>query len=208
MGIFSVTREVGGTGQPTIMTVSPPNAIMDPARSPVPVGLANFLSACLTQEREGVHLYKVVAGRAARADWRAKYEEFGLETAQHVEIYEQLIRAAGGDPMYVSPSARLVCFRATKLLEAGMVSGSFDENTLQLADLEAVMLAEQRCYDNWQLVAQIAEASPAGAIREALQAAVAKVTQEEEKHLSWSRETFRAAQLALATGAPPASSLS
>lgn len=70
--------------------------------------VADLLSAFLTHERCGVHLYKSVAGRTNNPVLKAKYEEFGHETQRHVEILEQLITSAGGNPCYVSPLARAV----------------------------------------------------------------------------------------------------
>jgi len=198
-----VTRDVGGKTIATQMTVPSPSGTMDPTRSPLPQGMADVLSACLTQEREGVHLYRVVAMRALHPQWRQRYLQFGHETRRHVDMYEKLIVRAGGDPMYVSPSARLVCFRGTKLLEAGLLSGSFDEATRQLADLESVMIAAQRCVDNWQLVAETARHAAPGALRDSLLTATTEALAAKELNLAWAKDTFRNAQLSLAYGRSP-----
>ena len=60
----------------------------------------------LAHERCGTHLYRSVAGRTNNPVLQAQYEEFGDETERHVEILEELVTAAGGNPNYVSPAAR------------------------------------------------------------------------------------------------------
>ena len=200
-----VTRDVGGKSTPTAMSVVPAAGALDFSVASLPRGLADLLSSFLAQEREGVHLYRVLAGRAARTDWRETYVRFGKEAGARVTLYETLVRNAGGDPMYVSPSARLACFRATKLLETGQVSGSFDLVTQQLADLEAVTVSEQRCFDNLRLLGEIAQALDPGAVRDAMQSAVTTLTADGEKHLTWARLGYHEAQLALAHGHSPLS---
>src|SRR4051794_31654204 len=52
--------------------------------------LADLLSAMLTHERCGRHLYRSVAGRTNNPVLRAKYEEFGEETERHAKILEEV----------------------------------------------------------------------------------------------------------------------
>src|ERR1044072_3466125 len=80
--------------------------------------VADLLSAMLTHERCGVHLYRSVAGRTTEPAAREKYEEFGRQTLRHVEILEQLIAGTGGNPNYVSYRARAVEGTNSKLLES------------------------------------------------------------------------------------------
>src|SRR4051794_34236492 len=68
--------------------------------------VADFLSAMLTHERCGRHLYRSVEGRTHNPILKSRYAEFGQETERHAEILEQLIAQAGGNPNYVSPIAR------------------------------------------------------------------------------------------------------
>src|SRR5690242_14624776 len=57
--------------------------------------VADVLSAMLTHERCGTHLYRAVAARANNPMLKGKYEEFGKETARHVDILEELITRMG-----------------------------------------------------------------------------------------------------------------
>src|SRR4051794_20171362 len=70
--------------------------------------LADVLSGMLTHERCGRHLYRAAATRSNNPILKAKYEEFGRETEQHVAILEALVTQMGGNPAYVSPIARTV----------------------------------------------------------------------------------------------------
>ena len=58
------------------------------------VFVADLLSAMLTHERCGTHLYRSVAQRSHNPMLQRRYEEFGEETAQHVDILDDHI---GGD---------------------------------------------------------------------------------------------------------------
>src|SRR3954452_11096510 len=55
-----------------------------------PVFLAHALSAFLTHERCGVHLYRAAGTRAMNPMLRSQFERFGTETERHVEILEDL----------------------------------------------------------------------------------------------------------------------
>lgn len=199
--IISVTKEVDGKTIPTAMTVVAPEqeqpieALEEVAADAGVEGraLSDLLSAFVTHERDGVHLYRTVAARTSNDEWRKRYEEFGAETAEHVQIYEQLIEMLGGDPAYVSPSARMTTYRATKLLESALLSGSVSPDALDLVDLEAVLIAEAKCHENWEFLGELAEMLPEGSTQDAILAAVEEVEDDEDKHLEWARTSWREA---------------
>src|SRR4051794_36485779 len=70
--------------------------------------LADLLSGFLAHERCGTHLYRMVQARTNNPVLQRKYKEFGEETIRHVQILEELIAGAGGNPNYVSPMARAI----------------------------------------------------------------------------------------------------
>jgi hypothetical protein len=152
--------------------------------------IADFLSACLTHERCGTHLYRSVAGRTANPVLQARYEQYGEQTVRHVEILEELIVASGGNPAYVSPLARAVEAADSKALEATYLgSGGIDVMSAEMAMLDAVFMAETVDHANWEALGQLAEALPDGATKTQLSVAVAEVERHEDEHLEWARST-------------------
>ena len=152
--------------------------------------VADILSAALTHERCGRHLYRSVEGRTNNPMLQRKYREFGQETERHAQILEQLITTMGGDPMYVSPAARAVEGTDTKLLESTfLLSGSLDVMTQEMVMLDAVLIAESVDHANWTALTELATTLPDGPVREAFIEAVTQVGTEENEHLTWARQT-------------------
>lgn len=190
-----VTSVFGGTAKPGEMVYVPlERARIDEDFKDIGDGLngpflADLLSAILTHERCGTHLYRSVAGRTQNPVLKRKYEHFGEETARHVEILERLIAGMGGDPMYVSPAAR-----ATEKADAGMLestfllSGSGTLLDLEMSMLDAVFLAEAKDHDNWQCLKQLVPSLPAGKVRDDFAHAVAEVEEQEDEHFGWARD--------------------
>jgi len=198
MTILIPTKEKGATTKPTTMVYAEPTQLVtdDMLRQQLPdLGMntafyADLLSAMLTHERCGRHLYRSVQGRTNNPMLEAKYHEFGQETERHVEILEQLISQMGGNPNYVSPAARAVEGMDTKLVESTfMFAGSVDLMTAEMAMLDAVFLAESADHANWKALAAVAEQLPSGSMRDAFEAAVGEVEQQEDRHLEWASET-------------------
>ncbi len=152
--------------------------------------VADLLSAMLTHERCGTHLYRSVAARSLNPMLQRRYQELGDETAHHVEVLEELVAGCGGDPMYVSPTARAVQRMDTSALESTfLLAGSLDPMVQEMAMLDAVILAEVIDHANWSNLARLADATPEGPIRDAMTAAVEAVEPEEDAHLTWALET-------------------
>jgi rubrerythrin len=203
-----VTKAIGGRVLPLSLLYVDPDQLAPGSGAPGlvdagvdPVFVTDLLSACLAHERCGVHLYRSVAGRTTDPDLRARYEEFGAETLQHVAILEELVSTAGGDPMYVSAAARATEKAGAGLVEATfLVEGSLDAVTAELAMLEAVMLAEAKDQSNWELLAQMATQMLKSEARTQLEEAAEQVLAQEEDHYGWARETRAEMLMALATG--------
>src|SRR3954470_14563168 len=130
MTIITPNRVTGARSISIEMTEVPPEATMAPdllAAFAPGSGLnapfvADLLSAFLAHEQCGVHLYRTVAGATANPMLEAKYRDFLGQTEEHVRILEELIGDLGGNPFYVSPSARLVHAMNTGMLQG--VQGS------------------------------------------------------------------------------------
>ncbi|HKP85615.1 MAG TPA: hypothetical protein VJZ26_05945 [Blastocatellia bacterium] len=208
-----VTKETGAKTMPLGMTVAEPScqmtggelmAFADEVKGNS-IFLANLVSAFSAHERCGLHLYRTAAGMTGFEEWRAKYEEFGAQTAEHVRILSELTTALGGDPMYVSPQARMTEFLNSKLMEPILFAGSVDTLTMEITTLEAVFLAEQKCHANWELLKSLAGQISDSPARRAIEQAVTQVEDQEDEHVRWAQQTLKRTLMAqvgagLATG--------
>jgi rubrerythrin len=198
MAILTPTKDKGAQTKPNEMLyVEPEVALTDDvlAEQLPDLGLnmpfvADVMSAMLTHERCGVHLYRAVATRSNNPMLQRQYEEFGEETLRHVEILEALITQMGGNPNYVSPNARAVEGMDTKLVESTYATaGSLDPMTQEMALLDAVFIAESVDHANWKTLGALVPTLPEGGLRDAFAAAVAEVEEQEDKHLGWASDT-------------------
>jgi len=189
--------------------------------------LMDKLSEFLMVEQCGLQLYTVVAARATDPMLRQRYQEFGEETARHREVLIGLIGRLGGDPDYVSPTARLAQWKASKLLESSLAVAGLSQQEIEANDLENVLLAETKDHADWSLLQQMAQQAGAtggvtgmvekvvdavtggdddrldpAMLTQALQEAVGAVEQEEDEHLRWARETLSQMCLRMATEGP------
>ncbi len=164
--------------------------------------LLDKLSEFLMVEQGGLQLYTVAAARTTNATLKKRYQEFGTETAQHRQVLVQLIERLGGDPSYISPTARVAQFKGAKLLESSACLAGLSQAELEANDLENVLLAETKDHADWELLAQLVEQVDEAGVKQALQAAVSEVESQEDEHLTWARETLSQLSLQLLTTGP------
>ena len=117
----------------------------------------------------------------------------------------RLIEQLGGDPSYISPTARLAQIKAEKLLKTSLVADGLSQPELEAKDLENVLLAETKDRADWSLLAELARQVEDARIKQALEQAVGEVESEEDEHLEWARETLAqlSLRLVLESPAPP-----
>ncbi len=197
MPVLTPTKADGATAKPNeVLYVDPACQVTDDVLAEqMSVGgmnaavVADLLSGMLAHERCGVHLYRTVAARSNNPMLKRRYEEFGEETLDHVEVLEQLITTLGGNPNYVSPNARAVRGMDSNLVESTfMLNGALDVMTREMAMLDAVFLAESMDQANWQLLSQLVDAME-GDVADTLRSAVDEVKGQEDEHLEWARTT-------------------
>jgi rubrerythrin len=166
--------------------------------------LLDKLSEFLMVEQAGLQLYTVAAARTADRTLQHRYAEFGAETAQHRAVLVELIERLGGDPSYISPTARVAQFKGAKLLESSACLAGLSQAEVEAIDLENVLLAETKDHADWSLLAQLVAQIEAADVKEALQSAVDQVEAQEDEHLAWARETLsqRSLQLLVDGSAP------
>jgi rubrerythrin len=208
MTTLTPTKEKGATAKPVPGLYVDPQCVATDEQLAEPFEgnvngpfVMDLLSAMLAHERCGRHLYRSVEGRTNNPVLKAKYKEFGEQTEEHVVILEELVTRMGGNPNYVSPSARAVQGMDTKLIESTFaLGGSIDMMTAEMAMLDAVMLAEKADHANWETFAALTRAMPEGATRDAFRAAVDHVEPQEDEHERWPTETKQKMVLLQAQG--------
>jgi rubrerythrin len=197
MTVLTPTKDVGGVAKIAPGLYGEPDRLIDDATLNAELDLpglnaafvADMLSAFLTHERCGHHLYRSVAARTNNPLLKQRYEHYGNETLEHVEILEELVLLTGGNPAYVSPLARTVEGKDSKLLESTfLLDGTIDVMTTEMAMLDAVFVAESVDQANWTVLQKLTDSLPAGEIREAFESAANRVLSQEDDHLEWSRE--------------------
>jgi rubrerythrin len=204
MNPMIVTKETGAKTMPIGMTVAEPACQMSGTQlmsfgqdvEGNSIFLANLISAFSAHERCGVHLYRTAAGMTQFDEWRDRYTEFGAQTAEHIRILAELTTQLGGNPMYVSPQARMTEFFDAKLMEPILLAGSVDLMTMEITTLEAVLLAEQKCHSNWELLKTLAGRMSDSPARRAIEQAVAQVEDQEDEHVRWAQQTLKKTLLA------------
>jgi rubrerythrin len=164
--------------------------------------LLDKLSEFLMVEQGGLQLYRVALSRAQHAELKKRYREFEAQTAKHREVLVRLIEQVGGDPNYVSPTACLAQVKATKLLEAVMISDTLAPAEIDANDLENIFLAESKDHADWQLLKQIGEACDDKQMKQAIMQAVEEVEHEEDEHLQWAQQMLAKLSLEMAQKGP------
>jgi hypothetical protein len=216
MAILEPTAVTGARSAPNPMTY------VDPARAMLPDEndtflegttlngsfVADLLSEMLAHERSGARLYRSVAERTNNPVLEERDRHFGNETVEHVELLESLISELGGDPGYVSHTARATEKSGTTLLESTfLLAGSIDLLTQEFVMLDAVLLAEAKDHANWSCLAAMVEDLPENDVRSAFESAVDEVEVQEDEHLRWAQD-MRCRMISLQFRSGPTTTLS
>ena len=165
--------------------------------------LMDKLSEFLMVEQGGLELYRVALSRSTNPDIRQRYLEFAQETSRHRTILIRLIEGLGGDPSYVSPTARLAQLKACSLLETAIRADGLSQEELEANDLENVLLAETKDHADWQLLEQLAHQVDDRQVGQAIEEAVREVEPQEDQHLEWARITLAQTAMQMIMQGPP-----
>jgi rubrerythrin len=151
--------------------------------------LMDKLSEFLMVEQGGLELYHVALSRATNAETQQRYQEFAEETNRHRAVLIRLIEKLGGDPSYISPTARLAQVKACSLLETAVRADGLSQEEVEVNDLENVLLAETKDHADWHLLEQLSQQVDDQQVKKAIEEAVQEVGPEEDAHLEWARTT-------------------
>jgi len=191
------TADTGARAMPVGLTHVDPAQVMLPSEKEAFLAgtglngpfVADLLSDMTAHERGGAALYRSVAGRTHNPVLKERYTHFGHQTVEHVDVLETLVGRVGGDPGYVSPSARATEKAGLGLVESTfLLGGSVDLMTQELVMLDAVLLAEAKDHANWSGLSELVDVMPEGEVREAVREAVDRVEPEEDEHLGWAQD--------------------
>jgi rubrerythrin len=165
-----------------------------------------LLYQALETELGGVQVYEAAIGCAVNEDLKKEWQEYLTQTRNHVQIVENLLKELGLDPNRETPGRQIVREKAATLVKSmRSAKATGDPSAAQLVAAEAVVEAETKDHQNWELIGLLAE-EMTGETAQALKNAHAEVEEEEDEHLyhtmGWARELWIEA-LGLAAVLPP-----
>jgi rubrerythrin len=147
--------------------------------------LMEFLSEMLTVERGGVMLYEKALRELVHEDLSEHLEEFLDETKHHVELCEEMLTAAGGDPEEMSPGAEAAQSKAE-----GLLAVEVPEHMADLNNIENLVLAETKDHWNWEMLAKKVKLVKDKELKALISDAVREVGKQERDHINWNTETL------------------
>jgi rubrerythrin len=165
-----------------------------------------LLYQALETELGGVQVYEAAVACAVNEDLKKEWQEYLEQTRNHVQIVENLLKELGLDPNHETPGRQIVREKAATLVKSmRSAQSSGDPSAAQLVAAEAVVDAETKDHQNWELIGLLAE-EMTGETAQALKNAHAEVEEEEDEHLyhtmGWARELW-IESLGMAAVLPP-----
>ena len=152
-----------------------------------------LLYQALETELGGVQVYEAAVGCAVNDDLRKEWEEYLSQTKNHVQIVTDLFGKMGLDPTVDTPGRQIVREKAAALVRSMDMAQAADPSAAQLVAAEAVVDAETKDHQNWELIGTLAEELK-GDTAKLLKEAHGEVEEEEDEHLyhtmGWARELW------------------
>ena len=139
--------------------------------------LLQFLDECLQVERSGKDLYDGAISRCGDAAIKQRLVVFRDQTAQHVNIIEQLIVHFGGRISTLKEQMASVLGKMTSGLSAVQGTGDYQ----QWKDLDNLLTAEYKDHSNWKILKTVSAVLQDNVLTQA----VDKVEAEEDEHVGW-----------------------
>lgn|GEM_PF-1736130 len=145
--------------------------------------LRDFVSQMLAVERGGEKLYQRALDELEHDELRDRLERFAEQTRRHIELCEQMLEVAGGDPDYLSQEAHLAEQKAE-----GLLSTEADEELRDLNNLENLVLAETKDHWNWETLSTFAGEIEDRELSRAVRKATTEAARQERDHLKWTTD--------------------
>lgn len=153
-----------------------------------------LLYQALETEIGGVRVYETALQCAQNDDLKEEWQKYLDETKRHVEIVQHVFAGVGLDPQIDTAGRRIVREKAetlVRVMQNALAAG--DPSAAQLVAAEAVVDAETKDHQNWELVGALAEKTT-GDLAKYLQEAYEEVHEQESEHLyhtmGWARELW------------------
>ena len=165
-----------------------------------------LLYQALETEIGGVQIYTTALRCAENEELKEEWEEYLEQTKNHVTIMEDVLTKLDLDPNEETPGRIVVRHIGESLVESmEMALQEGQPGAAQLVACEAVVLAETKDHQNWNLIGEVAK-KVKGDVAKVLKEAHSEVEQEEDEHLyhtqGWARELWLES-LGLAAELPP-----
>jgi rubrerythrin len=145
--------------------------------------MQELLYQALQTEQGGIHIYQTALSCVLNKDLEQEWQQYLEQTQQHEQVLQDLFSELGLDPDKVTPGRKVVAHIGDSLVEAMLMAKSQgDAAAAQLVAAEAVVLAETKDQQNWELIGKLAE-SGQGEETNLLQQAFEQTSAEEHHHL-------------------------
>ncbi len=153
-----------------------------------------LLYQALETELGGVQVYENAIACAVNDDLKEEWQKYHQETQKHVEIVQHVFEGLGLDPSTETPGRLIVREKAANLVRSMQTAKSAgDPVAAQLVAAEAVVEAETKDHQNWELIGTLSE-ELTGDIKKYLKEAYEEVSEQEDEHLyhtmGWARELW------------------
>ncbi len=153
-----------------------------------------LLYQALETEQGGVRVYENAVKCAINEDLKKEWSKYLEETKKHVEIVTHVFEGLGLDPSIETPGRLIVRDKAAALVQSMQSALSAgDRAAAQLVAAEAVVDAETKDHQNWELIGTLTE-EITGDTKKFLKEAYDEVSEEEDEHLyhtmGWARELW------------------
>ncbi len=153
-----------------------------------------LLYQALETEVAGVQVYEAAVQCAVNDELKGEWQEYLEQTRKHVQIVTGVFEKVGLDPNAETPGRQVVREKAGTLVKSmEMARSTGDPAAAQLVAAEAVVDAETKDHQNWELIGALAEEMK-GDMADALKEAHEQLEDEEDEHLyhtkGWARELW------------------
>ena len=153
-----------------------------------------LLYQALETEIGGVQVYTTALRCAENEDLKEEWEEYLEQTKNHVTIMEDVLTKLDLGTDEETPGRKVVRNIGEALVESmEMALAEGEPGAAQLVACEAVVLAETKDHQNWQLIGEVSK-KVKGEVAKILKEAHDQVEDEEDEHLyhtkGWARELW------------------
>jgi rubrerythrin len=156
--------------------------------------IKELLYQALETELDGVQVYETAVQCAVNEDLKKEWQKYLAETRTHVDIVTHVFEGIGLDTQGETPGRAVVREKAAALVNSMKeAQASGNPTAAQLVAAEAVVNAETKDHQNWELIGVLSE-ELTGDLAKLLKEAHDEVEEQEDQHLyhtmGWARELW------------------